>query len=83
MSNSNLHKTKEWEDHIPAGARYEHFLYNSTGEVTKVVGYLLAKKKVPRTNKVVDTAVKVHWDGFGQCYVKGDKRKRGYDLIFD
>lgn len=79
---SKLHKTKEWEERIPAGARYEHFFYNSKGEVTKVIGFLLAKKKIAGTNKVVDTALKVHWDGFGKCYIKQDKRKRGYDVFF-
>ena len=80
---SKLHKTKDWEDHIPAGARYEEFSYNKDGEVKKVVGYLLLKQKVHATGKFVEARVKCHWDGFGKCFVKGEKRKRGYDVIFE
>ena len=81
---SNLHTIKEWESHIPVNARFEKVSFNSKREVTKVSGVLLLRSNVntPGDNRVGKCYIKVHWDGFGQCYVAKNKRKKKFDIIF-
>lgn len=80
MATTNLHTTKEWEAQKPAVVCFEHFYYTK-GKVTKVTGNYHCKKKITKSNKIVDAFVNCYWDGYGQCYVK-DKRKRDYDIHF-
>lgn len=78
---SNLHLVKDWESVIPKNARFDKVCFNDQREVTKVSGKIVLNKHVNGSLKKV--YIKVHWDGFGQCYVANNKRKRNYDIKFD
>lgn len=77
---SNLHLVKEWEALIPKNARFDQVSFNANREVTKVIGKIVRNKFINGSMKKV--FVRVHWDGFGQCYIDKNKRKKNFDIDF-
>lgn len=61
--NWHLHSCKEWEDARPENAIYEEMFF-SRRKITKIIGYV----KLSDGHKLP-----CHWDGFGVCYIEGNK----------
>lgn len=80
-----LRKTPDWEKARPERAVYEHFFYNSHGEVRKVKGKITVVTSVCRCGQKTMTTMTrdVRWDGLGRCYVGiHNVRNRNYDIHF-
>lgn len=84
MNNYKLYTIKDWERVQPKGMTYsQFFLTRRSGEVRKVKGSVRVLKKRMINGQLVwiPSCRKVHWDGFGRCYVGTHSlRKREYDI---
>ena len=81
-----LRKTPDWGKACPQGATFEHFFYNSHGEVSKVKGKITVMKSVCMCGQKTTTqgTRDVRWDGLGRCYVgTHNVRNRDYDIHFN
>lgn len=84
MNNYQLFDIETWEQAKPDGIEFTHVYYTKhSQEVRKVKGTITIMKKVflNGERKTVPGIKKVHWDGFGRCYVGTHSiRKRKYDI---